>query len=157
MHELGPEPNFNASMSLNGYDPETRLGAFFRLGNRANEGTGEMTICLYLPDGRVAFMFSRPRVTTNEAFDAAGMRFEVVKPFAELQVSYEGSVVLLADPLETANPISPQSARARSSPGATTSSWWRRVARCRWETNGGSSPVTDCATTAGVRSEEHTS
>jgi hypothetical protein len=104
MHELGPEPNFNESMYFNAYDPETRLGAFFRLGNRANEGTGEMTICLYLPDGRVAFMFSRPRVTTNEAFDAAGMRFEVVKPFAELQVSYEGSVVLLADPLEMADP-----------------------------------------------------
>jgi hypothetical protein len=104
MHELGPEPNFNESMYFNAYDPEARLGGFFRLGNRANEGTGEMTICLYLPDGRVAFMFGRPHVTTNEAFDAAGMRFEVVEPFTELRVSYEGSVVLLTDPLEMAAP-----------------------------------------------------
>jgi hypothetical protein len=104
MHELGPEPNFNESMYFNAYDPETRLGGFFRLGNRANEGTGEMTICLYLPDGQVAFMFGRPHVTTNEAFDAAGMRFEVVEPFSELRVSYEGSVVLLTDPLEMADP-----------------------------------------------------
>ena len=104
MHELGPEPNFNESMYFNAFDPETRLGAFFRLGNRANEGSGEMTICLYLPDGRVAFMFARPRVSTNEAFDAAGMRFDVVTPFVELRISYEGSVVLLDDPLEMADP-----------------------------------------------------
>jgi hypothetical protein len=104
MHELGPEPNFNESMYFNAYDPKARLGGFFRLGNRANEGTGEMTICLYLPDGRVAFMFGRPQVTTNDAFDAAGMRFDVVTPFIELRVRFEGSVVLLNDPLEMADP-----------------------------------------------------
>ena len=104
MHELGPEPNFNESMYFNAYDPGARLGAFFRLGNRANEGTGEMTICLYLPDGRVGFMFARPRVTTNDAFDAAGMRFEVVTPFEELRVSYEGSVVLLERPAGNGRP-----------------------------------------------------
>src|ERR1022692_2329207 len=104
MHELGPEPNFNESMYFNAYDPVARLGAFFRLGDRANEGTGEMTIGVSLPDGRVAFMFARPRVSSNEAFDAAGMRFEVVTPFEELRVSYEGPVVLLTDPLEMADP-----------------------------------------------------
>jgi hypothetical protein len=87
MHELGPEPNFNESMYFNAYDPDRRLGGFFRIGNRANEGTGEMTACLYLPDGRVAFMFRRPEVKDNDAFDAAGMRFDVVEPFTELTVS----------------------------------------------------------------------
>jgi hypothetical protein len=104
MHELGPESNFNESMYFNIYDPETRLGGFFRLGNRANEGTGEMTACLYLPDGRVAFMFRRPTVTDNSGFDAAGMRFDVVEPFTELRVAYEGHVVLLDNPLEMADP-----------------------------------------------------
>src|ERR1039458_7878141 len=61
MHELGPEPNFNESMYFNAYDPQARLGGFFRLGNRANEGAGEMTICLYLPDGRVADRRERVR------------------------------------------------------------------------------------------------
>ena len=55
MHELGPEPNFNESMYFNIYDPSVRLGGLFRLGNRANEGYAEMTTCIYLPDGRVAF------------------------------------------------------------------------------------------------------
>jgi len=104
MHELGPEPNFNESMYFNAYDPGAGLGGFFRLGNRANEGSGEMTICLYLPDGTVAFMFRRPQVTTNDAFDAAGMRFEVVEPFVELRVHYEGSVVVLEEPLQMADP-----------------------------------------------------
>ena len=104
MHELGPEPNFNESMYFNAYDPGARLGGFFRLGNRANEGSGEMTMCLYLPDGRVAFMFRRPRIADNDAFDAAGMRFEVVEPFVELRVAYGGSAVLLDDPLQMADP-----------------------------------------------------
>ena len=48
MHELGPEPNFNESMYVNCYDPLINLGGWFRIGNRANEGTAEMTVCLYL-------------------------------------------------------------------------------------------------------------
>ena len=49
-------------MYFNVYDPAEQVGGFFRLGNRANEGHGEMTVCLYLPDGRVGFMFKRPEV-----------------------------------------------------------------------------------------------
>lgn len=104
LHELGPEETFNESMYFNVYDPAHRLGGFFRLANRANEGRGEMTVCLYLPDGRVGFMFQRPEVRTNDAFDAAGMRFEVVTPFEELTVSYAGKVVMLDDPLAMADP-----------------------------------------------------
>jgi hypothetical protein len=104
MHELGPEPNFNESMYFNVYDPDSRVGGFFRLGNRANEGRGEMTVCLYLPDGRVAFMYQRPEVHTNDAFDAAGMTFEVNTPFEALSVAYDGKVVMLENPLEMADP-----------------------------------------------------
>lgn len=104
MHELGPEPNFNESMYFNVYDPSSRVGGFVRLGNRANEGYAEMTVCLYLPDGRVAFMFSRPRITDNRAFDAGGARFEVVRPFEELHAFYEGRLLLLDDPLVMADP-----------------------------------------------------
>jgi hypothetical protein len=104
LHELGPEPNFNESMYFNVYDPSSQVGAFFRLGNRANEGKGEMTVCIYLPDGRVGFMFQRPEVTTNDAFDAAGMRFDVVEPFEHLTVRYDGKVVVLDQPLDMAEP-----------------------------------------------------
>jgi len=104
MHALEAATNFNESMYFNIFDPDTRVGGFVRLGNRANEGYAEMTTCLYLPDGRVGFMFNRPTIESNDAFDAGGMRFEVIKPFEELAVSYDGKVALLDDPLEMANP-----------------------------------------------------
>lgn len=104
MHELGPEPTFNESMYFNVTDPTSLVAGFFRLGNRANEGRGEMTVCLALPDGRVGFMFGRPAVTTNDAFDAGGMRFEVVEPFAALRVSYVGDVLVLDDPSVLSDP-----------------------------------------------------
>jgi hypothetical protein len=104
LHHLGDEATFNESMYANLYDPARRLGGFFRMGNRPNEGTGEMTACLYLPDGRVAFMFRRPEITTNDALVGAGMAFDVLEPFAHLRVSYDGPVVVLDEPLEMADP-----------------------------------------------------
>jgi hypothetical protein len=104
MHELGPEPNFNESMYFNFVDPGQLLGGFLRLGNRANEGRSEMTACLFLPGGPVAFMFRRPQIDSNDAFDAGGMRFEVLEPFASLRVTYEGPVLVLDDPWQLADP-----------------------------------------------------
>lgn len=104
MHPQGTESNFNESMYFNVFDPAPKLGGWFRLGNRPNEGYAEMTVCIYLPDGRVAFMFSRPEIEGNEAFDAGGMRLEVAEPFKDLKVSYHGKVALLSDPLAMKDP-----------------------------------------------------
>lgn len=104
MHELGPEPNFNESMYINLFDHDQQLGGWFRMGNRANEGYAEMTVCLYLPGGRVAFMFKRPNITNNDAFDAGGMRWTIVTPFEELRVDYTGSVIVLDDPTAMSDP-----------------------------------------------------
>jgi len=104
MHPLETASNFNESMYFNCFDPAEGIGGFLRLGNRANEGYAELTTCLYLPDGRIAFTFARPEVSSNDAFDAGGMRFEVVTPFEALHVSYHGKVCLLERPLEMADP-----------------------------------------------------
>ena len=37
-HDPGEAENYNESMYLNAFDPRTRLGAWFRLGNRPNQG-----------------------------------------------------------------------------------------------------------------------
>ncbi|CAN5559624.1 hypothetical protein BH23ACT3_BH23ACT3_22750 [soil metagenome] len=113
MHELVPEPNFNESMYINCFDPVQQVGGWFRMGNRANEGTAEMTVCLYLPPGpgsesdgprRVGFMFKRPSIDNNDAFDAAGMTWTMVTPFEELRVDYAGKVVVLDEPEQMADP-----------------------------------------------------
>ncbi|MCB0220048.1 MAG: hypothetical protein KDH09_10170 [Chrysiogenetes bacterium] len=104
MHPLEEAKNFNESMYFNVYDSQSKVGGFFRLGNRANEGYAEMTTCLYLPDGRVAFMYQRPSIKDNDSFNAGGMKFEVVEPFKALKVSYKGKVVTLDNPLDMAEP-----------------------------------------------------
>ncbi len=65
-HEPDPVPNYNESMYLNGFDLEREVGAWFRIGNRVNEGYAEMTVCIYLPGGRVAFLYGRPEISNND-------------------------------------------------------------------------------------------
>jgi hypothetical protein len=103
-HEPDDSPNYNESMYLNAFDLEREVGGWFRLGNRVNEGYAEMTVCLYLPGGRVAFMYRRPEITSNAEMDAGGLRIDVVEPFRELRVTYGGQVVVLDDPLVMADP-----------------------------------------------------
>ena len=103
-HEPDPAPNYNESMYLNVFDEDQEIGAWFRLGNRVNEGYAEMTVCLYLPGGRIGFLYGRPAITTNEKMDAGGLRIEVVTPFEHLRITYEGQVCLLDDPLQMADP-----------------------------------------------------
>src|ERR1700687_438361 len=104
MHPNTGESNFNESAYYNFFDRSQRLGGFIRLGNRANEGYAEMTVCLYLPDGTIGFMFQRPEIKNNDAHDAGGAKFEVVKPFQHHRVSYNGKVCMLKNPREMADP-----------------------------------------------------
>ncbi len=60
MHPIEAAQNFNESMYFNVFDRADRIGGWFRLANRPNEGRGEMSCCIYLPDGRIGFMFARP-------------------------------------------------------------------------------------------------
>jgi hypothetical protein len=104
MHPLEAAVNFNESMYFNVFDRANGLGGWFRLANRPNEGRGEMTCCVYLPDGRIGFMFARPERRDNEALDGAGMKFTVVEPHKRLDVSYRGKLCVLADPQDMMDP-----------------------------------------------------
>ncbi|GIW42585.1 MAG: hypothetical protein KatS3mg076_3162 [Candidatus Binatia bacterium] len=104
MHENTGEENFNESMYFNFYDRDHRLGGFVRIGNRPNEGYAEVTLALYRADGSAVFDYRRPEIPDNRAFDAGGMRFEVVEPFRRLRVRYRGEALDLADPLLLEDP-----------------------------------------------------
>ena len=104
LHPLGPEKNFNESMYFNFFDRGRGHGGFVRVGNRANEGWAEVTVCVYLPTGEVLFNYLRPSIATNDAFDAGGMRFDVVTPLVAHRTRYAGAAVFLREPTEMADP-----------------------------------------------------
>lgn len=103
-HPPGEAKNYNESMYFNVFDPARMAGGWFRIGNRPNENYAEVSICIYLPDGRVGFMFGRPAISGNERMDAGGLSVEVVEPFKHLKVRYSGEVLLLERPAEMADP-----------------------------------------------------
>lgn len=98
MHRPDGLSNFNESVYVNGFDPRTRIGGWMRLGNRVNEGYAELSVMLYLPDGRVAVQFGRPEIAHNDAFDAGGLSYEVREPLRTVEMAYAGEVLLLDDP-----------------------------------------------------------
>lgn len=75
-----------------------------RIGNRPNEHYAEVTVCLYEPDGTVAFGWKRPEIHDNRAHDAGGLRFEVIERWKEHRVAYRGRACVLKDPLEMKDP-----------------------------------------------------
>ena len=103
-HTPDAASNYNESMYFNVFDPARKVGGWFRLGNRPNEGHAEMTVCLYLPDGRVAFMYGRPKIADNKEMNAGGLKIAVVEPFKKVRVTYDGNACVLAEPFEMAHP-----------------------------------------------------
>jgi hypothetical protein len=96
--------NFNESVYMNGFDFRQRVGGWMRLGNRVNEGRAELSVCLYLPDGRIACQFQRPPISHNEAFDAGGLSYEVVEPFKAMNMRFGGEVIIVENPDDLREP-----------------------------------------------------
>ncbi len=97
-HPVEAARSFNESMYANVFDHGARMGGWFRVGNRPNEGHAEVSCCLHFADGSAAFMFDRPAIAGNERLAAGGMAFEVVEPLRCVRVRYDGLAVVLADP-----------------------------------------------------------
>ncbi len=97
-HKPTAEPNFNESVYVNGWDSRHKVGLWSRIGNRINEGHAEMSVCIYLPDGRVACQFQRPEITTNDKHEAGGLAYRVNEPFKSVSMKFDGEALLLDDP-----------------------------------------------------------
>jgi hypothetical protein len=112
LHAIEAASNYNESRYYNFADSRTGnfsdaaagLGGFVRMGNRPNEGYAELTTCFYLPSGQVAFTFKRPEITGNDAHDAGGLRFDVIEPYVEHRIRYDGHVLLLDEPEQMEDP-----------------------------------------------------
>ncbi|AXK32476.1 hypothetical protein DVA86_07215 [Streptomyces armeniacus] len=95
MHEPTGHPQFNESAYYNFVDGDSGFAVLIRMGNRVNEGHAEVTVLLYLPGGRAAIRFDRAQIDSNDAFEAAGLRFEVVEPLRKIKVTFDGTGYLL--------------------------------------------------------------
>ena len=103
MHTPDASPNFNESVYVNFTDP-SGIAGWMRLGNRANEGYAELSVCLYLPGGRIACQFRRPKIADNSRFDAGGLSYRVEEPFRRVGMDYRGEVLLVEDPAALRDP-----------------------------------------------------
>lgn len=103
IHPIGAEANWNESRYIDFWDARQRIGGWFRIGNRPNEGRAEMSACIYLPEGGTAFMFDRPRITGN-TLHSGDQEWEIVKPWYTNRVRYSGELLLLQDPWALTDP-----------------------------------------------------
>jgi hypothetical protein len=104
MHEPESASNYNESRYYNWFDHTAGMGGWVRMGNRVHEGYAELTVCLYLPDGRIGFIYKRPKIDSNAEHNSGGLRFEVLKPYEEHRITYSGKVCVLENPREMAEP-----------------------------------------------------
>jgi hypothetical protein len=102
-HTVGAASNWNESRYVDFWDRHSRVGGWFRIGNRPNERHAEMSACINLPDGRTAFMFSRPGIVANE-LQAGGQRWLIDTPWERTRVSYQGEMIMLSDPWALTDP-----------------------------------------------------
>lgn len=103
-HRPSAEKHFNESVYSNGFAADGSFGGWMRLGNRVNEGYAELSVCLYLPDGRVACQFQRPPITDNSQHSAGGIHYTVQEPLRRVGMQYQGEVMVLDSPEMMRNP-----------------------------------------------------
>ena len=102
-HAIGAASNWNESRYIDFWDARSQLGGWFRIGNRPNEKHAEMSACINLPNGKCAFMFSRPTISGNE-LEAAGQRWQIDSPWDVTRVSYHGEMIVMEDPWMLTDP-----------------------------------------------------
>jgi len=97
LHLPGSQTNWNESRYVDFWDSRQRLGGWFRIGNRPNEGRAEMSACINLPDGTTAFMFDRPKISAN-TLQSGNQGWQIEQPWRSNRVRYGGELLLLPDP-----------------------------------------------------------
>lgn len=104
MHQPDASSNFNESVYTNGFNTASPVGGWMRLGNRVNEGYAELSVCLYLPDGRIACQFQRPAIQRNDKFDAGGLSYQVLEPLKKVAMRFDGDLILVDNPDQLREP-----------------------------------------------------
>jgi hypothetical protein len=98
MHPVDDHPQFNESALITIFDPERGEGGYVRIGNRANEGHAESTLCWFLPDGSCLFRFERATIDSNDTFAAGGVTIDLIEVGGRMKARFDGTAAHLASP-----------------------------------------------------------
>lgn len=102
-HAADSDPAHSESVYFNFVDRGGALAGLLRVGNRVNAGHAEVTVLLFLPDGRVAFSYDRPSLS-EPSFDCGGLEVELTAPLRTVRVSFRGEVHVFAHGTDLENP-----------------------------------------------------
>jgi hypothetical protein len=105
MHEATHHPQFNESAYYHFFNATEDTYLLVRIGNRVNSGHAEVTLLIFLPDGKAAFRFARVPIDNNDAFNADGLRFDVIEPLKRTRVRYSGPIHILDSSLDLEKPM----------------------------------------------------
>ena len=103
LHPVGPASNWSESRYADFCDLASGVSGWVRHGFRVNEGVAEVTVCLHLPGGEVAFGFARVPVDGN-GLAAGGLEWALLDPYLRLRVTYTGELTMLPDGLALGQP-----------------------------------------------------
>lgn len=98
MHPVDDHPQFNESALLTIFDHGRGEGGYLRIGNRANEGHAESTLCWFMPDGRCVFKFERAEISSNDVFEAGNVKIDLLEPGGRMKARFDGTAALLDTP-----------------------------------------------------------
>lgn len=97
-HRVTSKEGFVESMYCDFYDASGTCAGLINISNRPSEFLAETTICLFLADGSTIFYFARPKIDTNNGFNAGGLEIDVLRPMDRTKVRFAGQAFLLKKP-----------------------------------------------------------
>jgi hypothetical protein len=103
LHQCGDQINWNESRYVDFWDPVRSIGGWFRIGVRPNANYAEVSSCVFLPDGRVAFAFQRATIDGN-TMAVGGQTWQVDDPWHSSTFTFVGELSMLDDPWTLTNP-----------------------------------------------------
>ena len=99
MHAVEEASNFNESAYYNFFDRSRRAGGWVRIGNRPNEGTQDVLLVAYDPDGAITVARSkRDEPTNTDRLEVGGASYACEAPLERWRLTCDAGAVRLPNP-----------------------------------------------------------
>jgi hypothetical protein len=90
-HPVEGDSAWSESYYFNGYAPDTDAGFYTRIGIRPNEGTMDVMLALWLPEGRIAYATAKreQKEMCDPPLEVGGLRYSLVEEGKRWELSGE--------------------------------------------------------------------